>query len=436
MKLVLKYLILIFSIYVMISGCKSKTNDNLSENGINEQIIENSRLNIWATELENVKGLSEGYGNYHDKYGNSFEGTSAQLWGSDTDIEVFMQIKDYVEELLIMHGISDVTFLENLKQLRRLKLYNQNIETLEPIRHLDNLEELYIEFHSDNQTNIMDLSILRSLSNLKKLGLFSKQFENIEALEYLTNLEEIIIVSNYPETIDGSIFMNLINLKRLELSDNRLENQDVIFELPGLKIIRFYNYYKGEDGHSVIFEPNKYYIFQYRANIRKEPDRNSDVIAILNLHDEIEISENSWIEERINNLWGYWYKIKYGNITGYIFGGNIAYRALVTDIDKSGTKDYFYYRYSNGEYGHIINPLTDILIYINNQRISTNVLNTADRYLGDRPFERCIFEEGDDDVLIGLSQEGRHGYEYMHIFKVTSDGGIEFVSNWNEIDYW
>jgi hypothetical protein len=109
---------------------------------------------------------------------------------------------------------------------------------------------------------------------------------------------------------------------------------------------------------------------------------------------------------------------------------------LVTDIDKNGINDYFYWRYSQGEYGGIINPLTDVIIHINNQRISTNVLSTTEGSLPGYPYEWCILEEGDDDVLIGLSQYGRHDYEYMTIFKVNPDGRIEYLQNWDEIDYW
>jgi len=59
---------------------------------------------------------------------------------------------------------------------------------------------------------------------------------------------------------------------------------------------------------SVPLKLGKYKILQYRANIREEPTRNSNVITILSINDEIELLENSGIEEKINNVWGLWYK--------------------------------------------------------------------------------------------------------------------------------
>jgi hypothetical protein len=33
--------------------------------------------------------------------------------------------------------------------------------------------------------------------------------------------------------------------------------------------------------------------------------------------------------------------IKYGNIIGYIFSGNLAHERLINDIDNNGIKDFF-----------------------------------------------------------------------------------------------
>jgi hypothetical protein len=170
----------------------------------------------------------------------------------------------------------------------------------------------------------------------------------------------------------------------------------------------------------------KYHIIQYRANVRSEPTRNSDVIAVLSLNDEIEILENSLIEERINDAMSYWYKIKYGNIIGYTFGGNIAYESFVTDIDKNGINDYFYFRYS--WWSGIFKPLTDIVIYINNQRISTNIIAYHAHDV-----DSCEFIEEDGYVFItlGLTDRGDHYGTFKYYFKVTSDGRIEYLrSEW------
>jgi hypothetical protein len=327
----------------------------------------------------------------------------------------------------------DCSIFRNLKNLKRLSLGIYIIENIEVLKYLDNLENLYIQF---SYPEIIDLSVLMKLKNLKRLEVYNKKFENIEALKHLDNLEELILRSNYPEIIDGSIFTNLKNLKCLELYDNKLENAKVFFELPNLEEVGSHNYYKGKnyDMRVFLFELGNYNILQNRANVRTGPTRNSDVIAILSLHDEIEILENSWIAEEINGVWAYWYKIKFGSIIGYTFGGNIALEKLVTDIDKNGINDYFYWRFSTGRRGAglgTFDPLSDVIIYINNQRIGTSALTILERN-----FEWCTFEEGDDYVLVGLIFWGKHDYEYMHIFKVIDDGKIEYMKEWREIDYW
>jgi hypothetical protein len=173
-------------------------------------------------------------------------------------------------------------------------------------------------------------------------------------------------------------------------------------------------------------ELGKYCIMQYRANVRMEPTRNSQVIAILSLHDEIEILETpdfNFVEE-INGMWNYWYKIKYGNIIGYTFGGNIAYKKLITDIDKNGINDYFYVRFSSDLFDKIHLSTDDIVIYINNQRINTDFLYEQPSSEKATVFWRCEFVEIDDCVIIDLETYGAdHRPYYNYYLKVTSEGG-------------
>jgi hypothetical protein len=46
---------------------------------------------------------------------------------------------------------------------------------------------------------------------------------------------------------------------------------------------------------------------------------------VLRLFDEVEVLERTEIEETINGLNAYWYKVRFGNIIGYTFGYNMAY---------------------------------------------------------------------------------------------------------------
>jgi hypothetical protein len=180
-----------------------------------------------------------------------------------------------------------------------------------------------------------------------------------------------------------------------------------------------------------------YNILQYRANVREEPNLNSAVIAILSLHDKVEILENTLIEEEINGFLAFWYRIKYGNIVGYTFGGNIAAQMLVTDIDKNGINDYFYIRCFQENYWHkrypeskialpynCFIPNRDLIIYINNKRIGIKI------WIPERHVSDGFLLEYDDHVVIEL-----HTY-YTNItsidfYKVKNDGSIVKGKGWS-----
>jgi hypothetical protein len=183
----------------------------------------------------------------------------------------------------------------------------------------------------------------------------------------------------------------------------------------------------------------KYYILQYRANVREEPNRNSNVIAILSLNNQIEIIEYTGIVEEINGIRNSWYKIKYGNIVGYTFGGNIAVDSLVTDIAKNGVKDYFHVRASNElGYSTTIDTRTDVVIYVNNRRINTNILReegSDGRYNRHYQFVWCVFEDIGDYVFIGLISYGRHESTYVTGYKIDGDGNIEYFNS-GSLDPW
>jgi hypothetical protein len=192
----------------------------------------------------------------------------------------------------------------------------------------------------------------------------------------------------------------------------------------------------------------KYYILQYRANVRNGPSRNNEVIAILSLNDEIEILENTLTLEKINNVWSYWYKIKCGNIIGYTFGGNIAIESLI--IDNNGIIDSFHFRSSSPVRWLDFDAHHDIYIYINNQRINTGmlyryrfnrfnpslpykfyqpILNGFDHY-----FHNCKFIKNNDYILIELINYGKDNYIWKTVYRVDNSGRIDFLE-WRDEYY-
>jgi hypothetical protein len=299
-----------------------------------------------------------------------------------------------------------------------------------------------------NNKQLTDISFLKDLPQLKELYILESNISSLEPIKYLENLETLHIEKGYPGIIDCTIFMNLKKLKIMKIGENKIENMGALYkfyqgfsrrESPDLRgVTGFFEYYKKYeslwDSYSYVFHYDKNRVFQQGVKIRAKPSEKSGIVAEINFHDEFQIIENTEIEEELNNIWGYWYKIKYNNDTGYLFGGYIPIDTLITDIDKNGIKDYFFLIQTTET--RYIDPDKDIIIYINDQKIDTSVLSTTERTFESKLFESCIFEEGDGDVLIGLMQYGRHQYEYWHIFKVLPNGKIEYVKNWDEIDYW
>jgi len=299
----------------------------------------------------------------------------------------------------------------------------------------DNLVVLTI-----NSKKVKDISFLKNFPKLKELYILESNISSLEPVKYLENLETIYIASGFPKVIDCSVFkeLNIKYINDIDFSDNKVENIGAIYHLATwwtldkIKGFRdYYDKYKSLWGSkSYVFHYNKYHILQNGVMTRAEPDENSDVIAELNLNDEIQIIEYTNKEEKINDVWGYWYKIKHNNITGYIFGGYIAAETLITDIDKNGIKDYFYLRHSSKSG---IYPDKDIFIYINDQKIDTGILSATKRYYNS-PFKGYEIIEENGYVLIILKQYGREDSEITHNFKVLPNGKIEHIKTGFDID--
>jgi hypothetical protein len=201
-------------------------------------------------------------------------------------------------------------------------------------------------------------------------------------------------------------------------------------------------------GAPFLFKLNtKYKILQYRANIRNEPGRNSRIIAVLNLNDEIEILEftddEEIIEEEINGIYGFWLKIKYGNIIGYTFSGNIAMGSLVTrlaipdenniwglkgEVDVSlhfRMTRYYQDRILSG-WRYDDNMENTLFIYINNKRINTDNVN---RIPG--PLDTIEFECGRYSLLIYLIAYAREGTR-KYTYRLSYNGVIDYIGEYGD----
>ena len=126
------------------------------------------------------------------------------------------------------------------------------------------------------------------------------------------------------------------------------------------------------------FPPERYNILVSSVNIYSQPNFENSPISVLDLHSEIEIietAENS--QTTIEGAAHYWYKIRFNNITGYVWGGYIAKETSVFNFDD--TKVYCYYRvssivkYGNNCFVPSVLP-NDIFIYFNDRQINNDVI--------------------------------------------------------------
>ena len=213
----------------------------------------------------------------------------------------------------------------------------------------------------------------------------------------------------------------------------------------------FYYYYKRPNRPKNI-ENGMYFILEFNVSIRDQPNLNGEIIGQLNLNDEIEVIENMRHALLFNEVLQYWYKIKFKDIIGYIWGGSIAFRdsdinysIINFDIDKNGINDYFFYRiayeesYQSSEvYYHFFNVVTpdDIFIYINNERINNQEF--INKYTNDvkKYWNICFFRNENwasydkEAANVGAVELDIGNGAAGDIFWIYPNGRIEFISHY------
>ncbi|MCL2444106.1 MAG: hypothetical protein FWD13_11690, partial [Treponema sp.] len=119
---------------------------------------------------------------------------------------------------------------------------------------------------------------------------------------------------------------------------------------------------------------------------------------------------------------------KYNNMEGYIFGGNIAVKTFICDIDGNGTMDYFQHRISWQAANYHIDTRKDIILFINNIKINAGLLYAHDKTtIGEKYFfNLCSFEQVNNDVYITLSKASPVSLE-RYIFAVNALGDISLI---------
>ena len=109
-------------------------------------------------------------------------------------------------------GLTDLTALAPLAELRRLSLQSQPLEDLEGIQHLGALERLELRGCGD----LADVSAAFTLQKLRALELSGCPLRSIEGVQNLTELEELDL--SYTEVDDLRPLLELPALRRVRLS--------------------------------------------------------------------------------------------------------------------------------------------------------------------------------------------------------------------------
>jgi hypothetical protein len=87
-----------------------------------------------------------------------------------------------------------------------------------------------------------------------------------------------------------------------------------------------------------VFSQDAFFCVDGPLRIRNEPNLNSRQIGSLNLFDMVNIIERTSNKSTIDGIEDYWYKIRFNNIEGYVFGG---YGVIIKEKYEVNTIDDF-----------------------------------------------------------------------------------------------
>ena len=130
--------------------------------------------------------------------------------------------------------ITDITGISDFKNLKVLKLNNNNILNYSELSKLENLSTL-----EARHNNIVDLNSFANVKCLENLDASYNAISNISGIEELENLKILFLANNNISSIDA--IKNLTKLNILSLSNNNIENVDAIANLDLEQLYLAYN---------------------------------------------------------------------------------------------------------------------------------------------------------------------------------------------------
>ena len=207
-------------------------NKNLGKNRADNQ-------KVTVEEMESLTELSiflkeDGSADFSESAKYSILGKPTSLKGT----------KDF--KFAVTRGMKSIKGLEYAKNLKKLKLNENEIADISPLKNLTKLEYLEIQ-----RNRIVDLKPLEKLTNLTFLKLYNNLIEDITPLSNLTNLTGLDL--HYNVTVDGdeshkiiskgitdiSALKNLKKLEFLDISANRIEDISILKNFDKIKDLDF-----------------------------------------------------------------------------------------------------------------------------------------------------------------------------------------------------
>lgn len=207
-------------------------NKNLGKNRADNQ-------KVTVEEMESLTELSiflkeDGSADFSESAKYSILGKPTSLKGT----------KDF--KFAVTRGMKNIKGLEYAKNLKKLKLNENEISDISPLKNLTKLEYLEIQ-----RNRIVDVNPLKNLTNLKFLKLYNNLIEDIAPLSNLINLTGLDL--HYNVTVGGdeshkiiskgitdiSALKNLKKLEFLDISANRIEDISILKNFDKIKDLDF-----------------------------------------------------------------------------------------------------------------------------------------------------------------------------------------------------
>lgn len=207
-------------------------NKNLGKNRADNQ-------KVTVEEMESLTELSiflkeDGSADFSESAKYSILGKPTSLKGT----------KDF--KFAVTRGMKSIKGLEYAKNLKKLKLNENEISDISSLKNLTKLEYLEIQ-----RNRIVDVNPLKNLTNLKFLKLYNNLIEDIAPLSNLTNLTGLDL--HYNVTVSGdeshkiiskgitdiSALKNLKKLEFLDISANRIEDISILKNFDKIKDLDF-----------------------------------------------------------------------------------------------------------------------------------------------------------------------------------------------------